>query len=120
MSTMKSLIVYSVIRKTKGGRSLLSRYSSLNEALQTSFPGSPLSFRLPFLSYQTIHQHYKEFTWHPWNFEIYPVNVWSNCRKYFDWLSEELGIEIQHDWYSYDGVHLQSLQHTVLNSILQR
>jgi hypothetical protein len=50
----------------------------------------------------TQHSFAVEFTWHPWKFSRLPNDHWDtleNQIKYFDYLAEELNIQLQEDWY---------------------
>lgn len=45
---------------------------------------------------------YPQYDWKPWKFSMVSQGFWKNRsihRKYFDWISEELMIETQEDWY---------------------
>lgn len=59
----------------------LSYNNSLGKALQTLYP---------------------EKEWYMWKFSWCPRGFWlnqRNCRQYFNWLADELGIESHTDWY---------------------
>ena len=53
--------------------------------------------------YSTLKSIYPNYEWIPWKFQQTPKNFWSNIenqRKYFHWLSNQLNIKSNEDWYN--------------------
>jgi hypothetical protein len=45
---------------------------------------------------------YPEIDWHPWKFEDVSDSFWNeseNCRNFFDWLGNKMGVKSPFDWY---------------------
>jgi hypothetical protein len=66
----------------------------------------------------TLRNVYPEFEWHNHLFEYTPRNYWTNPnnqRLYMDWVAEELGIDIQNDWYEVTMTDVQSFGTTFIS-----
>ena len=78
--------------KNNGGSGLLNRYNdSLQYALESIYPN---------------------YEWIPWKFNQTPKNYWLNIenqRKYFNWLSNQLNIKSNEDWYNIKLEKINSL-----------
>lgn len=52
---------------------------------------------------------YPEYEWRPWLFKNTPLRMWDDAklqRQYFNWVGEQLGLEVFDDWYK---VKIQSV-----------
>jgi hypothetical protein len=59
---------------------------------------------------------YSDYNWLPWKFTTLPRNYWNdikNQRKFMNWVSNELNIKENSDWYNI------KLKVTLLHSIFQ-
>lgn len=55
---------------------------------------------------------YSEFEWTPMNFYHVPNNHWEekkNQRQMLDWIGEQLNVQLQEDWYSFETEEVMSL-----------
>jgi hypothetical protein len=62
--------------------------------------------------YSALKSIYPMYSWSRLMCINVPHNFWtkkSNRREYFDWISQQLGIEKQEDWYNYSGTYIRSL-----------
>ena len=53
--------------------------------------------------YSALKSIYPNYEWIPWKFHQTPKNYWLNIenqRKYFHWLSNQLNIKSNEDWYN--------------------
>ncbi len=63
------------------------------ETLLLKFNGSPSA---------VVKFGFPEYEWHEWLFNLTPRNFWdepANCRRYLEWLGEQLGFKEPRDWY---------------------
>lgn len=91
-----------------------------------TFPSSTIK-RMKHIAKSLVEQE-----WRVWKNGIVPIGYWSkweNQRKYFDWLSEELNITHQEQWYSVNidsirkisgsGGILQHFENSLVTALLE-
>jgi len=73
---------------TCAGASIVSSRLTTNSALTGMF--------------KALQFHFPKFDWNPWLFRQAPNGYWhdlENCRKYPEWLADQLGFNTKTDWY---------------------